>query len=58
MSRYLKDERLGRPIFYGAMVSEGIIALIWATAGITFYDGTGGLAAAMKAGGGPIRHWL
>ena len=51
MSRCLKDERLGRPIFYGAMVAEGIIALIWAAAGITFYDGTPGLAAAMKAGG-------
>ena len=51
MSRCLKDERLGRPVFYGAMVSEGIIALIWAAAGMTFYDGTGGLAAALKAGG-------
>ena len=51
MARCLKDERLGRPVFYGAMVSEGIIALIWAAAGITFYDSTGGLAAAMKAGG-------
>ncbi|MCI6284372.1 carbon starvation CstA family protein [Selenomonas sp.] len=51
MARCLKDERLGRPVFYGAMISEGIIALIWATAGITFYDSTGGLAAAMKAGG-------
>lgn len=51
MARCLKDERLGRPVFYGAMVSEGIIALIWAAAGVTFYDGTGGLADAMKAGG-------
>ena len=51
MARCLKDEKLARPVFYGAMVSEGIIALIWAAAGVTFYDGTGGLAAAMKAGG-------
>ena len=51
MARCLRDERLGRPVFYGAMVAEGIIALIWATAGITFYDGTGGLAKAMAAGG-------
>jgi carbon starvation protein CstA len=51
MSRCLTTERLGRPVFYGAMVSEGIIALIWAAAGVTFYDSTGGLAAAMKAGG-------
>ena len=51
MARCLRDERLGRPVFYGAMVSEGIIALIWAAAGVTFYDGTGGLAKAMAAGG-------
>ena len=51
MARCLKDERLGRPVFYGAMVAEGVIALVWAAAGVTFYDGTAGLAAAMKAGG-------
>ena len=51
MARCLKSERLGRPVFYGAMVAEGAIALIWAAAGMTFYDGTAGLAAAMKAGG-------
>lgn len=47
MARCLKDEKLARPVFYGAMVSEGVIALVWAAAGVTFYDGTGGLAAAM-----------
>lgn len=41
MARCLKDERLGRPVFYGAMVAEGIICLIWAAAGVTFFDGTG-----------------
>ena len=51
MARCLKKESLARPVFYGAMVAEGIIALIWAAAGVTFYDGTGGLQAAMKAGG-------
>ena len=51
MARCLKSERLGRPVFYGAMVMEGVIALIWAAAGVTFYDSTGGLAAALKAGG-------
>ena len=51
MARCLKDERLGRPVFYGAMVAEGIIALIWAAAGITFYDGTAGLAAGLAKGG-------
>jgi len=51
MARCLKDERLGRSVFYGAMIAEGLIALIWAAAGITFYNGTPGLAAALKAGG-------
>ena len=51
MARCLKDERLGRPVFYGAMISEGLIALVWAAAGVSFYDSTGGLAAALKSGG-------
>ncbi|MBQ7516710.1 MAG: carbon starvation protein A [Schwartzia sp.] len=51
MARCLKDERLGRPVFYGAMVAEGIIALIWAAAGVTFYDGTAGLSASLAKGG-------
>ncbi len=51
MARCLKSERLARPVFYGAMVMEGLIALIWAAAGVTFFESTGGLAAALKAGG-------
>ena len=51
MSRCLKDESMGRPVFYGAMVAEGIIALCWAAAGVTFYDGTPGLGAALKEAG-------
>jgi len=35
MARCLKSERQGRFVFYGAMVAEGIIALIWAAAGCT-----------------------
>ena len=51
MSRCLKSERLARPVFYGAMVAEGIIALIWAAAAITFFHGTSGLAAEISAHG-------
>lgn len=51
MARCMKDERNGRTVFYGAMVAEGIIALIWASAGIAFYETTGGLAAAVANGG-------
>ncbi|MGE0077314.1 MAG: carbon starvation protein A [Bacteroidales bacterium] len=39
MARCLKNEKLGRRVFYGAMVTEGIIALIWATIGMSFYGG-------------------
>ena len=43
MARCLTSERQGRFVFYGAMVAEGIIALIWASAGIAFYNtGIGG----------------
>lgn len=48
MARCLKHEKNGRQIFYGAMVAEGIIALIWAAAGVAFYNGTGGLSEALK----------
>ena len=51
MARCLTNEHLARPIFYGAMVAEGIIALIWAAAAVTFFHGTDGLFAAMNANG-------
>ena len=36
MARCLTSEKYGRPIFYGSMISEGIVALIWAAATIKF----------------------
>ena len=36
MARCLTNERLGRPVFYGAMITEGVVALIWAAAAIKF----------------------
>ena len=39
MARCLKSEKQGHFVFYGAMVSEGIIALIWAAAGCALYTG-------------------
>lgn len=39
MARCLKSERMGRPIFYGAMITEGIVALIWATVAAYFFYG-------------------
>lgn len=38
MARCLKNEKYGRPIFYGSMITEGIVALIWAAASIKFAD--------------------
>ncbi len=52
MARCMTSEKEGRTVFYGAMVAEGIIALIWAAAGVAFYNGTGGLATALKELGG------
>ncbi len=49
VGRCIDDERKNRRIFYGAMVAEGVIALIWATVGIAFYHGTKGLYAAGNA---------
>lgn len=39
MARCIKNEKLGRQVFYGAMVVEGIVALIWAAAAIAFFKG-------------------
>lgn len=47
MARCLKNEKLARPIFYGAMVSEGLVALIWAAAAIAFTGGYDELNAYM-----------
>lgn len=52
MARCMTSEKEGRTVFYGAMVAEGIIALIWAAAGVAFYNGTGGLDAALTELGG------
>ena len=37
MARCVKSERMGRPIFYGAMITEGVVALIWATVAMYFF---------------------
>lgn len=37
MARCLKNEKKGRPVFYGAMITEGLVALIWATVGMYFF---------------------
>lgn len=38
MARCIKNEKYGRPVFYGAMVAEGIVALVWAAAATSYYN--------------------
>ena len=47
MARCLKNEKHARPVFYGAMIAEGIVAMIWATAAMAYFGGPEGLNAAM-----------
>lgn len=51
MARCLKNERLARPVFYGAMVAEGFVALIWAAAAIAYTGGYEQLAEYMSTDG-------
>ncbi len=50
MARCLSNEKYGRPVFYGAMIAEGIVACIWATAAMAFFGGPEGLNAAAGEG--------
>ncbi len=56
MARCTDNERDGRPIFYGSMIIEGIVALIWATIGMSFFYKAGqpfslGLSEVLANGG-------
>jgi carbon starvation protein CstA len=51
MARCMCTEREGRLIFYGAMVAEGFIGLVWATVGMSFYQSPEALNAVLTAGG-------
>lgn len=47
MARCVENESNGRFVFYGAMIGEGIIALIWCAVALSFFDGVEGLKAGM-----------
>lgn len=53
MSRCMGNEKYGRPIFYGAMIAEGIVACIWATAAMAYFGGPEQLNAMADAGNTP-----
>jgi carbon starvation protein CstA len=54
MARCLKNERYARPVFYGAMIAEGVVAMIWATAAMAYCGGPEGLNNAMTSVGTEI----
>ncbi len=51
VSRCIKDEKDGRIVFYGAMIVEAFIALIWVIAGLSFYPDTASLSDALAEWG-------
>lgn len=51
MSKCIMSEKDGRKVFYGAMIIESVIALIWAAAGVAFYGSTRMLQDALTTSG-------
>ncbi|MFA8298973.1 MAG: carbon starvation protein A [Hyphomicrobiales bacterium] len=51
MARCMTNERQGRKIFYGAMITEGVLALIWAAVSMSFFGGVHELGTAMAKEG-------
>lgn len=52
MARCITNEKLGRRVFYGAMITEGVVAMIWAAIGMSFYGGVKELNETMNANSG------
>lgn len=51
MARCIENEQNGRFIFYGAMIGEGIIALIWCALALSFFGSIEALSDAIANGG-------
>ena len=51
MARCMKNEKNGRFVFYGAMIGEGIIALIWCALALSFFGSVEALSDAVANGG-------
>ena len=58
MARCIKNEKHGRPVFYGAMVVEGIVALVWAAAATTFFQENGANFTAAQVVDFICKDWL
>lgn len=50
VAKCITSEKVGRKVFYGAMISEAVIALVWAAAGVSFYGSTQLLSEALQNG--------
>ena len=54
MARCIKNEKLGRPVFYGSMITEGLMALVWAAvASWFFFDGGAAEVGASESAAAP-----
>ncbi len=51
MARCMENEKNGRFVFYGAMIGEGIIALIWCAIALSFFGNLDSLSDAIQSGG-------
>lgn len=51
ISRTTQNEKQGRKIFYGMMIAEGIIAMVWAAAAMSLFNGPVGLNELLATGG-------
>ncbi|MFV1959343.1 MAG: carbon starvation CstA family protein [Planctomycetota bacterium] len=57
MARCITNERYVRPVFYGAMIAEGVIALVWAAAAHGYYGSSEALSVVLDKGGpGQVVH--
>ena len=54
IAKCITSEKHGRSVFYGAMISEAVIALIWAAAGVAFYGSTELLDNALASGASDV----
>ena len=50
MTRCMESEKHGRMLFYGPMIAEGVLGLIWVTLGLSFYESPQALGEVIKAG--------
>ena len=53
MARCMRKESYGRPVFFGAMIAEGIVAIIWATAAMNYFGTATGLNNTIASGHNP-----